>query len=296
VHSTILIRYFVGASCAIWLSAGGLIGSAEKKPWKDLTVETGDIKTHYIEAGTGDRTLVLVPGLSMVAEVWREQVPYFSTRGYRVLALDPRSHGQTTKTEGGNTYFQQAADLNAFLQALGISRPVLVGWSAGVAVLLDYIQSAELRPEKLILVDGGPTLYRRDDLPFGLTMQQAREFLAGFEDDRNKAVDQYVRGLFKARQPEGLYRELVQGSLKTPSGTAIALFFDLFTGDRRPALPRISVPTLVVVREENRQLGEYMQSRISGARLEVIPEVGHALFLEKPQYFNQTVEHFLQEP
>ena len=94
--------------------------------------KSGDIKIHYLEAGTGDRILVFIPGWTMTAEVWKEQIPYFSARGFRVIALDPRSQGQTTKTETGNTYQQQAADLHAFLQALKIEHSYLVGWGSGV--------------------------------------------------------------------------------------------------------------------------------------------------------------------
>jgi len=45
----------------------------------------------------------------------------------------------------------------------------------------------------------------------------------------------------------------------------------------------------------NRTLGEYMQSKIPRSKLEVIDDSGHALFLDKPQAFNQVVEAFLGE-
>jgi len=83
------------------------------------------------------------------------------------------------------------------------------------------------------------------------------------------------------------------GSLKTTTGTVVALLFDLITGDRRPVLAQIDVPTLIVVPQDRQLLGEYMQGKISGSQLKVIPDVGHALFLEKPQAFNQALEDFL---
>ncbi|MBM3790684.1 MAG: alpha/beta hydrolase, partial [Acidobacteria bacterium] len=51
---------------------------AAKDPWKDQSVRVGDIKIHYLDAGSGGRTIVFVPGLTMIAEVWREQIPYFA--------------------------------------------------------------------------------------------------------------------------------------------------------------------------------------------------------------------------
>ena len=108
-----LRNYFI-----LFLASGVLVSGADKKSWKDLYVQIGDIKVHYLEAGAGERNLVFIPGWTMTAEIWREQIPYFAARGFRVVALDPRSQGLTTKTEAGNTYQQHAADLHAFLKTL----------------------------------------------------------------------------------------------------------------------------------------------------------------------------------
>jgi microsomal epoxide hydrolase len=290
------MRCIIPLSIVAMLATCALLSGAEKKPWKDLSVQVGDIKVHYVEAGGGDRTLVFVPGWTMTAEVWKEQIPYFAARGFRVLAIDPRSHGQTTRTDEGNTYQQQAADLNAFLRTLKIRRPILVGWSAGVVVLLEYVSSSEAeQPERLVLVDGGVLGFKEGDYPGGMTMQQARSIVLSFQEDRAKATDQFVQGMFKTRQPQLVLTEITQGSIKVPTGTVISLLMDLFTGDRRPLLPRVKVPTVIVMAEDNRLLGEYLQSKIGGSRCEVIPEAGHAVFLEKPQAFNQVLEIFLGE-
>lgn len=268
----------------------------EKGPWKDMYLEVGDIKIHYLEAGTGDRALVFLPGWTLHAEMWREQIPYFSARGFRVLALDPRSHGQTTKTESGNTWHQQAADLHAFLRSLKISRSFLVGWGTGVVVLLEYLSSPETyKPEKIVLADGIPSPVRIEACPGPRALQQARTLVLGPQEDRAKAADRFVRSLFKARQPEYVYKQLIDNCLKTPIGAAASLYFDLFTGDRKPLLSRIEVPTLIVTFSENRAIGEHMKSCIPRSNLEVMDDTGAAMFLERPQAFNQILEAFLGE-
>jgi pimeloyl-ACP methyl ester carboxylesterase len=45
---------------------------------------------------------------------------------------------------------------------------------------------------------------------------------------------------------------------------------------------------------DNRSIGEYMQSKIQGSKLEVIENAGHAVFVDKPQAFNQALEAFLE--
>jgi non-heme chloroperoxidase len=268
----------------------------EDNPWKDQFLKVGDIKIHYLEAGSGDRALVFIPGWTMTAEVWKEQIPYFSSRGFRVLALDPRSQGLTTKTDAGNTYQQQAADLHAFLQSLKIEHSYLVGWGSGATVLLEYVSSPEtLKPEKMVFVDCSPAALKSDDYPGTVTVQQARKLVLGFQQDRTKTTEQYVRSMFKTSQPESLITDLTEGSLKTPLGAAVSLYFDLFTGDRIPALRHIAVPNLIVTTAENRALGEYMKSKVPRSSLEVIDEAGKAMFLDKPQAFNQALESFLGE-
>jgi non-heme chloroperoxidase len=266
------------------------------KPYKDASVQVGDIKIHYLEAGSGDRHLVFIPDLAMTAEVWREQIPYFAARGFHVLAMDPRSHGLTSKSEGGNTYHQHAADLHAFLEKLKLEHCTLIGWSAGVVTLLEYISSPEtLKPDRLVFVGGAPLSASDKGFPGGFTLQQAREAVLAMQEDRAKATEALVRGLFKSQQNGPLIKEMIDNSMKTPTGTAIALMFDLITGDRRLALATIDVPTLIVVSRERQLLGEYLQSKIAGAQLSVIPDAGPAFFLEKPQAFNQVLEDFLSK-
>ena len=263
---------------------------------KDQNLKVGDIKIHYLDSGSGDRTLVFLSGWTMPAEVWKEQIPYFTARGFRVQAIDARSQGLTTKTENGNTYQQHAADLHAFLQNLNLEHSYLVGWDTGAITLLDYISSPEsLRPEKMVFVDCIPMLLRADDYPGVTTTAQARKFLLGFQEDRAKATEQFIRGMFKSNPSESLIKELTKSSMKTPMDAAASLYFDLFSGDRRPALLHIAVPSLFITAPENQAIGEYLKIKTPRSDLKTIEGVGSAMFLEKPQAFNQTLETFFGE-
>jgi non-heme chloroperoxidase len=276
------------------LGATATIMGKEPGPWKDRFQEAGDIKMHYLEAGSGESSLILLADWTLPAEIWREQIQYFSTRGFKVIAIDPRSHGMSSKSEIGNTYQQQAADLHAFLELLKLEHSYMIGWGAGSLTLLEYVSSPEtLKPEKMVFVDCIPSYPKSDDYPgAATTTQQARKLLLSFQDDRKKATEQLVRSLFKTNQPEYTIKSLTDGILKTPLSAAASLYFDLFTGDRRPALLHISVPSLIITSSGNRAVGEYMQHKISRSELHVIEDAGTAMFLEKPQAFNQIVESF----
>ncbi len=268
----------------------------EKERWKELYNAVGDIKIHYLDAGSGDRTLVFIPGWTMPAEIWENQIVYFSSRGFRIIALDPRSQGLTTKTDSGNTYQQHAADLHVLLKNLKIDHFCLIGWDAGVTTLLEYISSPEtFKPENMVFVGGSPTVLKTDDFPGSAALQQYRTLFFSLQDKRAKATAKYVRNLFKLNQPESLLNDLAKSSLKTPMSAAISLLFDQLTGDRRSALIHISIPTLIIANPDNRVMGEYFKSKIPRANLQVIEGTGEAIFVEKPQSFNQAVESFLGE-
>jgi non-heme chloroperoxidase len=262
--------------------------------WKDRYQEVGDIKMHYLEAGSGESSLILLSSWTIPAEIWREQILYFSSRGFKVIAIDPRSHGATTKSEIGNTYQQQAADLHAFLKTLKIEHSYMIGWGAGATLLLEYLSSPEtLKPEKIVFVDCLPAYAKLDDYPgASVSTQQARKLVLSLQDDRPKTTEQFIRSLFKTSQTEYTIKSLTNASLKIPMGTALSLYFDLFTGDRRPALFHVSVPSLIITTMENRAVGEYLQRKIPRSELQVFENTGSAMFFETPQAFNQRVESF----
>jgi microsomal epoxide hydrolase len=264
--------------------------------WKDRTEKVGDIKIHYLEAGEGDRIIVFLTGWTLPAEIWQEQIPYFTARGFRIIAYDPRSQGRTTTTETGNTYRQHAADLYELLLSLEAEHSFIVAWSAGITTLLEYISSPDsIRPNKIILVDGYPSIQPKDDYPGAVNMSKIRADFLDIQEDRKKYTEKFIQDLFKQKQTASLIKDLNKGSLKTPIGAAISLIFDQVTGNRLPALERISVPTLIVMTEENRTIGEYMNSKISRSELKIIEDAGHAIFLDRPQAFNQALEEFIGE-
>ncbi len=71
---------------------------------------------HYVSRGRG-RPLVFIPGWTMDTGFFRENLGPLSA-DFRVIAYDPRSHGQSSRTETGHSYKQHGVDLAAFLAEL----------------------------------------------------------------------------------------------------------------------------------------------------------------------------------
>jgi pimeloyl-ACP methyl ester carboxylesterase len=88
------------------------------------------VSLRVIEAGQPGSTaiLVLIPGWSTSADIWREQIDRFA-RTHRVISFDQRSQGKSTITTTGNTPETRGQDLHTLLNKLNARRPVLTGWS-----------------------------------------------------------------------------------------------------------------------------------------------------------------------
>ena len=87
-----------------------------------------DLTLHYEVAGSGDKTILFVPGWGMSSAVFKKQLEEFEDSDeYQVISYDPRGQGQSTKTEGGHFYDQRGADLHGFIEALNLNNITLVG-------------------------------------------------------------------------------------------------------------------------------------------------------------------------
>ncbi|QLQ24963.1 MAG: alpha/beta hydrolase [Dechloromonas sp.] len=111
------------------------------------------LRLHYLEAGHGQETIVLVPGWLMPAAVFRLQLEALGEQ-FRVLAFDPRSHGQSEISNESHDPARRMADMEDFLTAAGVGDYVLAGWSLGVLESLDFIErKAQPGLRGLILID-----------------------------------------------------------------------------------------------------------------------------------------------
>ena len=117
-------------------------------------VEPG-VQLHYVQAGSGSRTLVLLHGYPETWWQWRHVMPLFANAGFHVIAVDYRGAGNSSKPAGGYDKVTMARDIQRLLvDHLGIQEPVyLVGHDIGMTVAFAYAPLFPNLVEKLMLVD-----------------------------------------------------------------------------------------------------------------------------------------------
>src|ERR1051326_6842314 len=105
----------------------------------DSFFETQDgAKLYYEDRGKGD-VLVLVHGWMCSSRFWQANVPDLA-KAVRVVTIDFRGHGFSSKTLSGHTVPQYARDVRAVIERLDLKNVTLAGWSLGGAVVLSYWQ------------------------------------------------------------------------------------------------------------------------------------------------------------
>src|SRR2546421_2412276 len=95
-------------------------------------VATDDTQTRYRQWGTTGPPVVLVHGAAESADTWARMAPVLAAT-HRVYALDLVGWGYTRRV-GRPDLDHQVRQLLAFLDALGLDRPVLAAHSSGAAI------------------------------------------------------------------------------------------------------------------------------------------------------------------
>ncbi|EAP5923710.1 TPA: alpha/beta hydrolase [Salmonella enterica] len=101
---------------------------------KDKFVEANGIKIHYVEEGEGP-PLLLIHGGGLTAKSW-QGLAKEASRYFRVIMPDSRGHGLTNNPQGTFSYDLMAEDMAAFVKALKLEKPLVMGYSDGGMVVL----------------------------------------------------------------------------------------------------------------------------------------------------------------
>ncbi|MGB0035279.1 MAG: alpha/beta hydrolase [Candidatus Acidiferrales bacterium] len=251
----------------------------------DATMTKGDVS---LEPRYAFNSILFVPGWTMPGWIWEKQLEYFSD-DWRVVAMDPRGQGESSKNAADYSPAARARDIKAMIDRLKLARVVLVGWSMGVldiAAFVDQYGTDSLAG--IVLVDGTPGT-EGGHMPKGI-----EDWMASIRADRQTQIASFVRSMFHKPQDEEYLAKLTKASLAMSIDSAEGAMKGYWTSDYWAALGKINKPTLIVCAQGS-LLPRYqdMQKRIPRARLEVFEGDGHALFVDDADKFNGLIEDFL---
>jgi pimeloyl-ACP methyl ester carboxylesterase len=203
-------------------------------------------------------------------------IPILVEKGYRVIAMDSRGHGRSTRTNVPLTYHLMAEDVVGLLDALKIQRVSVVGWSDGGITGIDIALNHPSRLASLFAFGANSAV------------------LGATEDgDKNPVFVAYtarVRDEYRSLSPTPDQLTDFEAVLNQMWGTLPA-----YTTDQ---LRSIKVPTTIADGEHDEVIKtehtKYLAATIPGARLVVLPNVSHFAMLQNPVAFNAAVVQSLQ--
>lgn len=266
---------------------------------------------HVLEWSHEGTPLVLLHGGGNEAHLWDDFAPCIASH-YRVLAVDQRGHGDSDwDPQGRYDSDSMADDLERVLDAFGIERFVLVGFSMGGRAGMIFAGRHPNRLAGLVLVDIGPELDARGRIRIGgeMTEQRAPVF---------QSIEEYARLLarnYPAGSPEALQRMAKYGLRKRDDGR-----FELKSdpklrserGDPEEAraqeaalaermwdaLAKLPCPTLVVRGAASDILSPEIADRmvddvLQHGRLAVVPQAAHSVATDNPKGFEEAVSAFI---
>ncbi|MFZ0773047.1 MAG: alpha/beta hydrolase [Candidatus Sulfotelmatobacter sp.] len=258
---------------------------------KSAFFKTSDgIAIHYLEAGSG-RPIIFIPGWTMPAWIWQKQIDEFSKK-YHVVAVDPRSQGESDKPTYGHLPETRSRDYKELVDHLGLKQPVLVGWSMACGELVKYAeQFGSDNVGGFVLVDGFLT-----DKPSPEMFAALSGWMNQLQQDRQKQADGFIRSMFKKPQTEDYLKWLIDASTQVPADTAVVLVYNMIAiKDAAGGFARVNRPILFAYQPESQPSADFLKSKLGDTvRLERFDGDGHALFVDDPEKFNRVLEEFLQ--
>jgi pimeloyl-ACP methyl ester carboxylesterase len=243
--------------------------------------------------------LLFLHAFPLSRRFWEPQIATLSP-SFRCIAPDLAGFGDSQVPLPGQTSRMSdfAADARALLDHLGIDRAVLCGCSMGGYAALAFAADFPERLAGLVLADSRAGA----DAPPGregrLAMAE-RVMPEGTGFVAESMIPKLLGRTSHERRPElraWLEREIATAP---PAGIAAAQRGMAERPDRADLLPRLTVPALILVGEEDEitppEESHRMARAIPGARTAVLPEAGHLASLERPDAFNRALDEFLRE-
>jgi pimeloyl-ACP methyl ester carboxylesterase len=156
-----------------------------QSPWSGM-VPVDDTALAVTDAGGPGQPVVYLNGSYASQGHWRHVISTLGD-GYRHITFDERARGKSRRS-ADYSFESCLRDVDAVLEARHVSRPILVGWSAGAAIGLTWAARDPERIGGVVAVDGG--------VPFGITGEEARE--------RIRQLFRRMRWLLPVVRPLGL--------------------------------------------------------------------------------------------
>jgi pimeloyl-ACP methyl ester carboxylesterase len=238
------------------------------------TAPVNGIRIWYATFGSGAPVLLVHGGLAN-SNYWGLQVRALTRAGYRVIVMDSRGHGRSSRNAQPYGYDLMASDVIGLMDHLKLRRVALVGWSDGAIIGLDIAMHHPERLTKLFafaanIDPSGVTDVQHDPVFSAFIARAGREY-----ETLSPTPKQYATFVAQISRMWNTQPHWTKGDFR-----------------------RITTPTWIVDGDHDEAIRHdqprTMADWTPGAGLLIEPDVSHFAFLQDPVQFNRDLLHFLK--
>ena len=261
---------------------------------------TDNIKIYYESKGQG-KTIIFIHGFTQNHSSFRIQQRSLSKK-YRVITYDVRGHGLSDKIGIDMSLDRCALDLKEFIDYLELENVILVGWSMGTSIILEYISLFGVdNLYKVCIIDKGPKVINDDNWNLGLyhgryTNEDALCDLNKIKGDWNEFCEKFIR-VMAPYFNENQFKISMDKMKNNYPDAMYSIWKSIIYKDYRSILEKITIPVLIIFGEKSTfysiETGQYLEENINFSRLVVFENCTHLLVLENPIRFNRVLEDFI---
>ena len=255
---------------------------------------------HYRTHGDADGLPMLLLHGSFASSRWWEPFCAILPDEIYAVAPDLRGCGGSSRREEGYEIHEQAEDVAAFVNALGLDGFDLVGHSSGGAIAIEYVLSHPARARSLILVDSAP-------IEGVFTPLESYQLLEQMREDRS-LLAQALISLMPAAPPPTMSTDEFNEFFETLVDDAAAMAPAAFSAvaralqhwNRYEEARYLSLPTLLLWGSADTLVDRDSTTRMliaipGAANLEILRGVGHSPLIESPVGLAERIINFITD-
>jgi pimeloyl-ACP methyl ester carboxylesterase len=266
-------------------------------PLVEKTIVTTQLRIHYREQGQVDGLPLLLVHGSFGSSRWWELFLAILPEEIHAIALDLRGCGQSEKAADGYTIEEQAADLWAFVEAIGWDDFDLVGHASGAAIAVEFTLNHASVVNTLALVDPAPIEGIFTPLEAILVLEQLKSDEALLRQALASLMPTYS---IETADHASFFDQLVVDAQQMAPAAFTAVAESLNRWNRFSDAKALTLPTLLVWGDQDHIVTRDAMTRsliaIPGANnLEVIRGVGHSPMIEAPLALAERLIEFITE-
>ena len=296
VRDSRLVKTTIAAALLVAMAQPGF---AEGLKYKPITVKTPDGLTISAQewGNPAGPEILFIHGFSQSYLSWMRQVDSDLAREFRIVTYDLRGHGNSDKPLDPARYRDSRAwgdEVQAVIDAAGLKRPVLVGWSYAGRVISDYL--ATHGAGQLAGINFVDAPIKVDPALIGENLKNLPLMTSEDLATNITATRTFLHGCFSKQPGADDYETMLAFNMMVPPKLRAGLGGRPL--DATDMMSKLRLPVLVTHGAEDRNAkvgaGQYTASVIPGARLSVYEGVGHSPFYENAPRFNTELAAFVR--